>query len=250
MMDGALIQALLSVWAAIQGEYWLFWALHWQSKGRDSYARHLLFERLYTARREEIDRLAELIAALAGSSDALDPTRALGGARAFVEHYQRSGAADVAQATAAVVEVLRRLQLADEAARGTPYALGAQNVLAGIADKQMEALYLLQQAGTRSMTGSAAPLGALGDLAGLFGASGGPELGAGYVPRSKAGGELQRAWGHLGAGDAPVGLLGDALGMLPGGEDQARTLARGLGVAAVIAWAWNAWTARKGRGGR
>jgi DNA-binding ferritin-like protein len=253
-MSDPLTAALLTVWAAIQGEYWLFWTLHWKAQGPHSYGSHLLFERLYTARREEIDRLAEVIAAVAGAG-ALDPTWALEHARAFVERFgdERQGL-PAHRAAAAVVEVLTQLRAADQQAAASPYAMGVQNVLAGIADKQLEALYLLQQAGSRSARSApAAPaalggLGVLGELGGLLGAPSGAPAGSGsmspgaYVPRSAAGSELQRAWGHLSPdSEAPVGILGDALGMVPGGEAQARTFARGLGVAALLIWGLDYW---------
>ena len=250
-MHDPLTAALLTAWAAIQGEYWLFWTFHWKAQGPHSYGSHLLFERLYTARREEIDRLAEVIAAVGGAG-ALDPAWALEHARAFVARFDGEGP-PAHRAAAAVVEVLTQLRAADQQAAASPYGMAVQNVLAGIADKQLEALYLLQQAGSRSVRSApAAPaaLGVLGELGGLLGAPVGPgAMSAGaYVPRSAAGSELQRAWGYLAPdSEAPVGILGDALGLVPGGETQARTFARGLGVAALLIWGLDYWRSQ-GRG--
>ena len=134
---------LLDVWAALRALHHMLWTYHWQAQGDPAYGDHLLYEKLYTARVEEIDRVAELIAALFGA-DALDPVAAWTRAGTLVERAGAMRGTPAARALALVEATIEAIDLADEANAG-PQALAANNVLAGIADNLNTAAYLLQQ---------------------------------------------------------------------------------------------------------
>ena len=135
---------LLNAWAALHGEYWLLWTLHWRAKGASQYGDHQLYQRLYEARLPEIDRMAEVIAAI-GGAHLLSPAKAMAAALPFIENVEALDAADPQKALITVQTVMRALRDADKAAQGTPYAMPVNNALAGIADSHLEAVYLLQQ---------------------------------------------------------------------------------------------------------
>lgn len=52
--------------ALLRAQRWNYQTTHWQSQGGSSYGDHLLFQRLYEDRDEEIDSLAEKIVGLFG----------------------------------------------------------------------------------------------------------------------------------------------------------------------------------------
>lgn len=140
----ALLVGLLNVWSALHGEYWLFWTLHWQSKGPNAYGDHLLYQRLYEARVGEIDRVAEIISAVGGSS-LLHPEQGMQAAHRFVGGIMADPRSNVERGLYAVGAVRYALSEANREAEGTPFALEINNALAGIADKHLEAEYLLKQ---------------------------------------------------------------------------------------------------------
>lgn len=135
---------LLNAWSAIHAEYWLLWTLHWRAKGNAYYGDHLLYQRLYEARQPEIDRMAEVVAAVGGGG-ALEPVKGLESARALVQRWESIPGPDAAKAVAAAQTVMVAMKEASDAAKGTPYALAIDNAVGGIADAHLEAVYLLQQ---------------------------------------------------------------------------------------------------------
>jgi len=144
MRTTPLSTALLNAWAAIHGEYWLLWTLHWRAKGTGAYSDHLLFQRLYEARRPEIDRVAEVIAAV-GGAHLLNPTQAMKAATPFIESIEALETPDTQKALVAAHTVMAALQEADQSAKNSPYAMAVNNALAGISDSHLEAVYLIQQ---------------------------------------------------------------------------------------------------------
>jgi DNA-binding ferritin-like protein len=136
--------ALLNAWAAIHGEYWFLWTLHWRAKGAGYYGDHLLYQRLYEARQPEIDRVAEVIAAI-GGAHLLNPTKAMQAATPFIESIEALDVSDAQKALIAAQTVMAALREADNAAKGSPYAMAVNNALAGISDSHLESVYLLQQ---------------------------------------------------------------------------------------------------------
>lgn len=143
-MNNPLILALLNAWAGIHGEYWLLWTFHWRAKGSAYYGDHQLYQRLYTARQLEIDRMAEVIAAVGGAA-LLDPTKAIDAAKPFIESIENLPSADAQKALVGARSVLQLLNMANDAAKGTTYELAINNALAGFSDSHLEAVYLLQQ---------------------------------------------------------------------------------------------------------
>lgn len=135
---------LCIAWIMLQAEYWTFWGLHWKSKGTSYYGDHLLYERLYRARRKEIDRLAELIIAIEGA-DRLSVARAVQAVAPIVDGIERMQIPDAQKGLVAANMTLSALRQADAASQGSPYALAVSNALATFSENQMEAVYLLKQ---------------------------------------------------------------------------------------------------------
>ena len=208
--------ALLNAWAAIHGEYWLLWTLHWRAKGAGFYSDHLMFQRLYESRRAEIDRVAEVIAGIGGAR-LLDPTKAMQAATPFIQSIDALQIPDAHKGLIGAQTVLIALNTANTAAKGSPYEMAVNNALAGISDNHLEAVYLLQQ----RMQGRVVPP---------------PEKTADYAPYSKEA-EFVPPAGMLDIGEpdeeaasifrtAPphqsregaeiIGALHGALGLLPG----------------------------------
>jgi hypothetical protein len=136
----ALLAALLDLWAALRASHHVYWTLHWQSRGVPYYGDHLLYQRLYEARVKEIDRVAEAVAALYGA-DKLDPVAAWTRAGTLVDAMVRAPNPGIRAAET----VLRCSEAANRAIGQHPYGVAVNNVVAGIADAALEALYLLQQ---------------------------------------------------------------------------------------------------------
>ena len=147
-MNPNLINALLGAWAAIRAEQQLFWTFHWRAKGSEYYGDHLLYQRLYEARTEEIDRMGEVIMAL-GGAEAVDPIRSWVAVKDVIDMTVASELPDYVRAEGLVRETLARLNAANSLLGTAPFALAVNNVLAGISDKHLEALYLLKQRGTK-----------------------------------------------------------------------------------------------------
>jgi DNA-binding ferritin-like protein len=139
-----LVLALSQVWANLRAEHQLFWAYHWRAKGSPYYGDHLLFQRLYEARLPEIDRLAETLMAVGGPA-AVEPMRSWEAVKAVIESAERIQGSDTRKSIAVVQDTLHKLEQANAAVGASKYPLAVNNVLAGIADAQLTALYLLQQ---------------------------------------------------------------------------------------------------------
>jgi hypothetical protein len=137
--DG-LLNALLNLWASLRAGHHVYWTLHWQSRGVGYYGDHLLYQRLYEARVKEIDRVAEVIAALYGA-DKLDPTLAWTRAGQCLAVATQSPSPGIRAAEL----ILRNAETTNAAIGQHPYGVAVNNVIAGIADSALEALYLLQQ---------------------------------------------------------------------------------------------------------
>lgn len=134
---------LLDVWAALRALHHVLWTLHWQAEGDPAYGDHLLYQRLYEARVEEIDRMAELIAGLFGAAT-LDPAASWQRAGALIDGASAVKGKPATRALALVEATAEAIDLADKANTGA-HALAANNVLASIADSLDNAAYLLQQ---------------------------------------------------------------------------------------------------------
>jgi hypothetical protein len=137
-----MLEALLDLWACLRAAHHLYWTLHWQSKGAQFYGDHLLFERLYSARIEEIDGLAEIIAGHFGASQ-LDPVRAWAAASKKIE-----AATKLSSAVGVVQMVLKSAEAANalvDSSSECPYPGGLQNFIQGISTNHIGDLYLLKQ---------------------------------------------------------------------------------------------------------
>lgn len=144
-MNPNIINALLGVWASLRAQHQLFWTFHWRAKGKNYYGDHLLYQRLYEARVEEIDRMGEVVMALGGPA-AVDPVRSWVAVKEIIDTtVEASNLNDVQRSIGLVRDALSRIEMTNAVLGDSPYSLAVNNVLSGIADKQLEALYLLQQ---------------------------------------------------------------------------------------------------------
>jgi DNA-binding ferritin-like protein len=143
-MSAAVLTSLLNGWAAIHAEYWLLWTLHWRAKGTGYYGDHLLYQRLYEARQAELDRMAEVTAAV-GGADVLKPVAGLANAQRIAAQIESQPVSDVEKALMAAQTTMEAMNHVSQAVKGTPYALAIDNAVGGIADAHLEAVYLLQQ---------------------------------------------------------------------------------------------------------
>lgn len=133
------LAAMLKLWASLRAAHHLYGTLHWQAKGQPFYGDHLLFERLYTGRVEEIDGLAELIAGHYGAQ-VLEPMKAW---KAAEECIAKAMAASSPIAIAEMV--LEYVEVANDACMEGKYPAGTTNLIAGIGTNHLSALYLLKQ---------------------------------------------------------------------------------------------------------
>ena len=130
------LAALLTLWAHVRAAHHVYWTLHWQARGPTSYGDHLLYQRLYEARIEEIDGLAEVIAAEYGS-DKLDPVASWAAASDVIGQLLSAGSpVGIAQA------VLGGVESCNVAAASGPYPASTQNIVAGIGTSHLTALLL------------------------------------------------------------------------------------------------------------
>lgn len=133
------LAALLNLWAHLRAAHHVYWTLHWQARGPSFYGDHELFGKLYEARVDELDHVAELVAAHYGA-DKLDPLVAWQAAIPVVEAMLAgSSPVTVAQLVVAAAEA------ADVACAEAPAPAGTRNLVAGISTSHLSALYLLQQ---------------------------------------------------------------------------------------------------------
>lgn len=133
------LPAMLNLWAKLRMAHHLYWTLHWQAKGQPFYGDHLLFERLYKGRLEEIDDLAELIAGHFGAAQ-LDPVRSWAMAQECIV-----GAVGAPSPVSIAEMVLEAVEEANEACMECSYPAGTTNLISGIGTNHLTALYLLKQ---------------------------------------------------------------------------------------------------------
>lgn len=84
----SLRQGLLAVLAILRASHHLYWTAHWQAKGNNFYDDHLLFERLYKGRLEEIDQVSEISVSLFGPG-AVDAITTWEAARLVIDEFSR-----------------------------------------------------------------------------------------------------------------------------------------------------------------
>ena len=140
----AIVNALVAVHVALRVEELLFHVFHWRSKGADYYGDHLLYQRLYQDRAIEIDRIGEVLLALGGPGS-VAPSTTIIGMQDLAARVEATPGPDAVRGLALVNETLRRINDANDLLGKTSYSLSVNNVLAGFADKHLEALYLLKQ---------------------------------------------------------------------------------------------------------
>lgn len=125
---------------------------HWESRGRDSYARHLLFERLYDEVEGDIDDLAEKVIGLWGlevpDSDIFIAEEICHNLGKMVASYAPDGSgshlAKSITIEESVIQFLERFY--DELRDKNALTKGMDDFLMALCSKHEHNLYLLQQA--------------------------------------------------------------------------------------------------------
>lgn len=137
----ALLGGLLSLLRAL---HWHYWTAHWKAKGPAAYGDHLLFQRLYEARTEEIDTLAEKIAGLFDESE-LDAIAQSTLMQTWLQRWSRHG--DVFECSlAAERDAQGSLRMLRSALESTGHlTLGLDDYLTETASRHETASYLLKQ---------------------------------------------------------------------------------------------------------
>ena len=135
-----MLEVLLDLWACLRAAHHLYLTLHWQAKGPTFYGDHLLFERLYSARAEEIDGLAELIAGTYGSVH-LDPVQAWNAASDKITAARGGTAPGIAEMVLASAEAANRAVVGES----VQFPGAVQNFIQGVATAHLNDLYLLRQ---------------------------------------------------------------------------------------------------------
>lgn len=147
-VDTKALGLLVDSWAAIRGLHHLSWTMHWLAQGNPAYGDHLLYERLYKARVDEIDGIAEQLV-LIGGPRMVAPGDSWTEAGEYLSKALSGPANEPPAKTllTATMLALRTVVAAEKAFRGSDdvNALGVNNLLAGIAQSLNEALYLLRQ---------------------------------------------------------------------------------------------------------
>ena len=133
------LAAMLQLWASLRAAHHLYWTLHWQAKGQPFYGDHLLFERLYKGRLEEIDDLAELIAGHFGA-DKLEPMKAWKAAEQFMGTVLQGDSP-----LAIPMAVAKLAEDADAACMKAPFPAATRNFVSGLGTENLTDIYLLKQ---------------------------------------------------------------------------------------------------------
>ena len=133
------LAAMLKLWASLRAAHHLYWTLHWQAKGSSFQGDHTLFGGLYQERVEEIDNLAELIAAHYGAQT-LEPMKAWKAAEECI------AAAMAAPTPVFIAEmVLEYVEVANDECMSGKYPAGTTNLISDIGTNHLKALYKLKQ---------------------------------------------------------------------------------------------------------
>jgi DNA-binding ferritin-like protein len=119
---------------------------HWQASGEAFYGDHLLFDRLYTATDEDVDKIAEKLVGL-GTSEMVDAVAIAAQCHRILNELYGAQAKDISESSLAAEElyisIVQTVSIAlDEQDRLT---YGLDNMLADIADKHEEHVYLLKR---------------------------------------------------------------------------------------------------------
>lgn len=137
-------EPLQAVFSALRALHWFHWTNHWQSSGNGAYARHLLFERLYTGVVDEIDGLAEKMVATFGN-EAVEPLGSISQATLWLEKWTE-GPDVLARALEAEQDVQGVLQGAyDSIKESGGMTLGLDDFIMATANAHETNVYLLQQ---------------------------------------------------------------------------------------------------------
>lgn len=121
---------------------------HWGATGPNGYAVHQMFDRLYGGVVGETDSLAERLVGLAGM-EMVEPVRLAKQTAEVVEELSAASAFGTNMVETSLVAEVRFLLLIQALLRtlreSGNVSTGTENLLAGIADKHEEHVYLLKQ---------------------------------------------------------------------------------------------------------
>lgn len=119
---------------------------HWQASGEAFYGDHLLFHRLYTTTNEEIDKIAEKLVGL-GTPEMVDAVAISAQCYRILNELYGAKARDISESSLAAEElylsILQTVSVSLDEQDQLTY--GLDNMLADIADKHEEHIYLLKR---------------------------------------------------------------------------------------------------------
>lgn len=144
-------ELLLDLLALLRAQHWLFWNLHWVTKGPNFYGNHLLFERLYDGEdddgglKDDVDGLAERIVGYCGP-DAIDPLDSMLRASAWVEEWTEASGDVIEQALQSETDFQAFADLCYHALEQEgSLSLGLDDFIAALAGRHDTSQYLLGQ---------------------------------------------------------------------------------------------------------
>ena len=149
------MSCLAALLAFLRAESMIHQAHHWQSKGENSYGDHLLFERLYNAVIEDVDKLAERMVGM-GQPVLANPLLHAKYVSAVVQTFYTGAGPDPSSNEHVLISlraalrtlVLIKIIYGSLEQKGL-LSHGTDNLLQGIADKHEEHVYLLKQRATQ-----------------------------------------------------------------------------------------------------
>jgi len=136
------IKLVKTILTYLEVSYLFYQSAHWQTKGSEFYADHLLFQRLYEGLRDEIDSLGEKTVGVFGI-DHVDFSRRLDNMGILTDYLNLN----VQQKSYISTAILLETKLLDllQQSETTDFSSGVKDLFAGFANAHEGNLYLLQQ---------------------------------------------------------------------------------------------------------
>lgn len=140
--DAYEIRLCRTIMTYLEMLYLYYQSAHWQTKGSEFYADHLLFQRLYEAVREEIDNVGEKMVGVYGLGN-VDFSLRLASINKLADFLNMAQNQQSFVSTSVTVET-KILDLLQEVDTGS-FSAGVKDLFAGIANTHEGHLYLLKQ---------------------------------------------------------------------------------------------------------
>jgi DNA-binding ferritin-like protein len=197
----------------LRAQSWIYETAHWQVKGDDSYANHLLLERIYESLGDQIDGLAERIVGYIGTAP-LDVRTTIDETKSYIDKWGKKK-----DLLARCLATEKEFQKACQEFVDTNPPLALEDFVGGLAGDHDPNVYLLQQALGKSKRLNEAVM---------------PGPGEGPVPAPAVPGaetaaktELRRTTGKVQPRDVPPEIAGTGPGAPETASPEAKKAAEG-----------------------